>query len=56
FNWDTFYGYRNVKPGLLLYLKAASFFFIPNEAITTEEKEAIVDILQESKVMELATK
>ena len=56
FNWETFYGYRNTKQGLLLYLKEASFFFIPKEAISTEQKEAIIQIMKTNKVLDLATK
>lgn len=56
FNWETFYGYRNVEPGLLLYLKKASFFFIPKEAISADQKEAIIEILKSNKVLDLATK
>lgn len=56
FSWDMFYGYRNAAPGLLLYLKQASFFFIPKEAISTEEKQEIIDILQLQNVRDLDTK
>ena len=56
FNWETFYGYRNVEPGILLYLKKASFFFIPKEAVSVEQKEAIVQTMKVNKVPDLATK
>ncbi|MFK5926765.1 MAG: YcxB family protein [Desulfuromusa sp.] len=56
FNWETFHGYRDAKPGLLIYLKEAAFFFIPNEAISAEEKEDIVSILKLNRVLDLATK
>ncbi len=56
FNWDTFHGYRNVDAGFLLYLKEASFFFIPKAAISATEKEEIANILQQNKVLDLATK
>ncbi|MDX2495858.1 MAG: YcxB family protein [Desulfuromusa sp.] len=56
FSWETFYGYRDAVPGLLLYLKEASFFFIPNEAISAEDKQEIINILRLNKVKDLATK
>jgi len=56
FNWETFYGYRDVAPGLMLYLKEASFFFIPNEAISTDDKQEIINFLRLNKVLDLATK
>ena len=56
FEWETFYGYRDATPGLLLYLKEAAFFFIPNEAISTEEKKEIINFLKLNKVLDLATK
>jgi len=56
FNWETFYGYRDLAPGLLFYLKEASFFFIPNEAITPADKETIISILNQNKVQDLATR
>ncbi len=55
FRWEEFHGYREVDPGLMLYLKKASFFFIPKEAITAEEKKDIVGILKLNKVPNLAT-
>lgn len=56
FNWETFYGYRDAAPGLLLYLKEASFFFIPNEAISNDNKQEIFNFLRLNKVQDLATK
>ena len=56
FSWESFYGYRNVEPGLLLYLKEASFFFIPKEAISPELKEEIITILTANNVLNLAAK
>ena len=56
FNWETFYGYRDAVPGLLLYLKEASFFFIPNEAISIENKQDVVNILRLNKVQDLTKK
>lgn len=56
FCWETFYGYRNAAPGLLLYLKKASFFFIPNDAISDEDKQEILNFLRLNKVQDLATK
>lgn len=56
FNWETFYGYRDAAPGLLLYLKEASFFFIPNAAISMEDKQDIINFLRLNKVLDLATK
>ena len=56
FDWETFYGYRDATPGLLLYLKEAAFFFIPNEAISAEEKGDIINFLKLNKVLDLATK
>lgn len=56
FPWKTFYGYRDTEPGLLIYLKESAFFFIPNEAISIEEKNAAIEILKENEVTNLATK
>lgn len=56
FNWETFYGYRDAAPGLLLYLKEASFFFIPNEAISNDDKQEVLNFLRLNKVQDLATK
>jgi len=56
FAWETFYGYRDAKPGLLIYLKEASFFFIPDEAISAEEKKDIINFLKLNRVQDLATK
>ena len=56
FNWETFYGYRDAAPGLMLYLKEASFFFIPKEAISIEDKQDIINFLRLNKVLDLATK
>ena len=56
FHWETFYGYRDAAPGLMLYLKEASFFFIPNEAIAAEDKQEIINFLKLNKVLDLATK
>ena len=56
FTWETFYGYREAKPGLLIYLKEASFFFIPDEAMSTEDKKEIINVLKLNKVQDLATK
>jgi hypothetical protein len=56
FVWETFYGYREAKPGLLIYLKEASFFFIPDEAISAEDKKELIGILKLNKVQDLATK
>jgi len=56
FNWESFYGYRDAAPGLMLYLKEASFFFIPNEAVSAEDKGEIINILKLNKVLDLATK
>ncbi len=56
FSWETFHGYRDAAPGLLLYLKEASFFFIPNEALSIEDKQEIINILRLNKVRDLATK
>jgi len=56
FAWETFYGYREAKPGLLIYLKEASFFFIPDEAISLEDKQEIINILCLNNVLDLATK
>jgi len=56
FNWETFYGYRDATPGLLIYLKESAFFFIPNEAISAEEKGDIINFLKLNKVLDLATK
>ncbi|MEA3545282.1 MAG: YcxB family protein [Thermodesulfobacteriota bacterium] len=56
FNWETFYGYRDAAPGLLLYLKEASFFFIPNEAISIEDKQDIINFLRLNMVLDLTTK
>ena len=56
FAWETFYGYREAKPGLLIYLKKASFFCIPDEAISTEKKGEVINILKLNKVQDLATK
>ena len=56
FAWETFYGYREAKPGLLIYLKEASFFFIPDEAISLEDKQEIINILRLNNVLDLATK
>lgn len=56
FNWETFYGYRDAAPGLMLYLKEASFFFIPNEAITAEDKQEVINFLKLNKVQDLAKK
>lgn len=55
FQWETFYGYREANPGLLIYLKEASFFFIPDEAISTEDKNDLISILKLNKVKNLAT-
>jgi len=55
FVWETFFGYRDTAPGLLLYLKKASFFFIPNEAISAAEKQEILNVLRLNKVPDLAT-
>jgi len=54
FLWETFYGYREAKPGLLIYLKEASFFFIPDEAISAENKSELINILKLNKVKDLA--
>ena len=56
FNWESFYGYRDATPGLMLYLKEASFFFIPKEAISIEDKQDIINFLRLNKVLDLATK
>lgn len=56
FAWETFYGYRDAKPGLLIYLKEASFFFIPDEAIAAEDKKDIINFLKLNRVLDLATK
>jgi len=56
FNWETFYGYRDATPGLLLYLKEAAFFFIPNEAVSGDDKQEIINFLRLNKVLDLATK
>jgi len=56
FNWETFYGYRDAAPGLMLYLKEASFFFIPNDAVSIEDKQDIINFLRLNKVLDLATK
>lgn len=56
FDWETFYGYREAAPGLLLYLKEASFFFIPNEAISVEDKQDVINILRLNKVQDLTKK
>jgi len=56
FLWEIFYGYRDAAPGLLIYLKKASFFFIPNEAVSAENKQDIINILQLNKIQDLATK
>ncbi len=56
FAWNTFYGYRDVKPGLLIYLKEATFFFIPDEAISGEEKKELIDILKANNIQDLAVK
>lgn len=56
FNWETFYGYRDAAPGLMLYLKEASFFFIPDAAISTNDKQDIINFLRLNKVLDLATK
>ncbi|MDX2481839.1 MAG: YcxB family protein [Desulfuromusa sp.] len=56
FFWETFHGYRDAEPGLLLYLKEAAFFFIPNEAISIEDKQDIINILRLNKVQDLAKK
>ena len=56
FKWETFYGYRDAAPGLMLYLKEASFFFIPNESIPIDDKQDIINFLRLNKVLDLATK
>ncbi len=56
FYWDTFYGYRDATPGLMLYLKEASFFFIPNEAMTGDNKQEMINILKANKVLDLNNK
>ncbi len=56
FNWETFYGYRDAAPGLMLYLKEASFFFIPNDAVSIEDKQDIINFLRLNKVLDLASK
>ncbi|SDZ90559.1 hypothetical protein SAMN05660420_00674 [Desulfuromusa kysingii] len=56
FRWDSFYGYRDAAPGLLLYLKKATVLFIPDETISVTEKHEIVNILTQNKVQNLATK
>ena len=56
FAWETFYGYRDAKPGLLIYLKKASFFFIPDEAVSAEDKKEIINFLKLNRVLDLATK
>jgi hypothetical protein len=56
FTWETFYGYRDAKPGLMIYLKEASFFFIPDEAISAEDKKELINFLKLNRVLDLATK
>ncbi|MEA3544337.1 MAG: YcxB family protein [Thermodesulfobacteriota bacterium] len=54
FSWESFYGYRDAAPGLMLYLKEASFFFIPNEALSLDDKQDIINFLRLNKVLDLA--
>lgn len=56
FSWDVFYGYRDVVPGLMFYLKPASFFFIPQAALKPEDKQGIIDILRAHQVPDLIQK
>ena len=56
FNWEMFFGYREAAPGLMLYLKEASFFFIPDEAISIDDKQDIINFLKLNKVQDLANK
>lgn len=56
FQWELFHGYRDAAPGLMFYLKQSSFFFIPKEALSEEEKEGIIGMLQTNQVMDLNRK
>ena len=53
FRWDQLHGYREVAPGLLLYLKQATFFFIPIEAFSDDQKKNLLAILTEAGVPDL---
>ncbi len=53
FPWKDFFGYRDVAPGLMFYLKASAFFFIPQEALKSGDKEGIIAILQANQVPDL---
>ncbi|PLY06140.1 MAG: hypothetical protein C0622_01140 [Desulfuromonas sp.] len=56
FSWEEFHGYRVVTPGVMFYLKPASFFFIPDAAMKAEERQGILEILQSRQVNDLKIK
>lgn len=43
--WTNFSGYRQLKPGFLLYLDGNAFFFIPGEAMNASEERALKHFL-----------
>ncbi|MBN1958765.1 MAG: YcxB family protein [Desulfuromonadales bacterium] len=55
FTWKNFHGYRDLRPGLMFYLKPSSFFFIPTEALRPGTREEIVGLLQRAEVPNLKT-
>jgi hypothetical protein len=52
--WDNFIGYRRVKPGFAFYHNPQSFFFIPTEVFSEQTETALVQILEQAGVVEMA--
>jgi len=51
--WNNFFGYRRLKPGLLLYHDRNAFFFIPGAAMTGEQEENLERLLIAADVKKL---
>jgi hypothetical protein len=48
--WGNFIGYREARPGYMFYHDANRFFFIPREALTSEQTVRLKRILSEVKL------
>ena len=51
--WNNFFGYRRLRPGILLYHDRNAFFFIPAAAMTETSAERLEQFLSAAGVPKL---
>lgn len=51
--WSNFVGYRQLKPGFLLYHDQNAFFFIPTAAVSAHHVDRIIKVLETAEVRQL---